>query len=106
YPNFNWLGQSLATGGTLGSMNFYDQIVKFDNGVTPNDFVSLLNSDQSSVVYVAADPSLGIGSIMANFVTADDATSIPIEEGRGYVFQRDSAGSSSVITIPAQVIAP
>jgi hypothetical protein len=104
YPNFNWLGQPIAVGATLGSMNFYDQIIKFDNGVTENDFISLLNPDQSSDVFVAADPSLGIGSIMANFVTADDATNIAVPDG--YVFQRAASQAASVITIPAQVVAP
>jgi hypothetical protein len=106
FPNFNWLGQTLATGGTLGSMSFYNQIVKFDNGVTSNDFISLLNPDQSSDVFVAADPTLGIGSIMANFVTAADATNEPIGGGEGYVFQRGASTPASVITIPAQTVAP
>lgn len=104
FPSFNWLGQSLATGGTLGSMNFYNQIVKFDNGTTANDFLSLLKADQTSDVYVAADPSLGIGNIMANFVDASDATNVAIPEGTGYVFQRADAGVAGTIVIPAQVV--
>jgi hypothetical protein len=107
YPNENWLGQSLAAGSTLGAMNFKDQIIKFD-GVAANDFIELTRPDpgsgQPADLFVALIPAFG--DVMANFVTTADATNEPIPEGTGYNLKRDGAGSPSVITIPAQVVAP
>jgi hypothetical protein len=107
YPNENWLGQPLAAGGTLGSMEFKNQIVKFD-GVAENDFLEIVRPDpgtgQPADLYVALIPDFG--DVMANFVTTADATSEPIAEGVGYNLKRSPAGSASVITFPAQTIAP
>jgi hypothetical protein len=108
-PNYNWLGQPLATGGTLGSMSFYDQIVKYDgsadtNGNPISDFVELINTDQSVSPYIAADPNQGVGNVMADFVFFSDATSVPISSAGGYLLVRYPSQPASAITIPAQVI--
>jgi hypothetical protein len=103
YPSFNWLGQPLATGGTLGGMNFVTQLVQFD-GVAANDFLEILSPTQVASQYVALIP--GFGGVMADFVTTADSSAIPIAEGTGYVVQRSAPNTASVVTIPAQVIAP
>lgn len=103
YPNYNWLGQTMATNGTLGSMSFVNQLVKFD-GVGANDFLELLSPTQVASQYVALIPEFG--GFMADFVTTADSSTVPIEGGTGYVIQRAASNPASVITIPAQVIAP
>lgn len=102
FPSFNWLGQPLATGGTLGSMNFVNQLVQFD-GAAANDFLEILSPSQVANQYVALIP--GFGGVMADFVTTADSTAIPIAEGAGYVIQRDASSPASIVTIPAQTIA-
>lgn len=99
----NWVAQPLGSGGTLGYMNFFPQMVKFDAGTTPNDFLDVLNPDQSTTSYVALDESLG-GGFMLDFVGGTDATSVVIPEGAGYIFRRDSSQAPSTITIPAPTI--
>lgn len=94
YAGDNWLGQTLATGGTLGGMQFATQIAS-------TDFLQIVRPDtgagQSIDNYVAS------GGVMYNFVTEEDATSEPIAEGAGYLISR-SSGPATVVTIPAQVI--
>lgn len=92
FPQDNWLGQPLATGGTLGSMNFKSEIL-------PSDSLRILAPDQVSSFYVS------VGNEMQNFVTEANADNVPIAQGAGYVISRPS-GPGSAIVIPAQVVAP
>jgi len=91
-PQDNWLGQPLATGGTLGSMNFKTEILTTDS-------LRILAPDQTSTFYVS------VGTEMQNFVTEANADAVPIAEGAGYVLSRPT-GAGSAILIPAQVVAP
>jgi hypothetical protein len=94
FPGDNWLGQSLATGGTLGGMQFASQIAG-------TDFLQIVRADggvgQSIDNYVASD------GVMYNFVTEEDATLELLTEGAGYLISR-SAGPASTISIPAQTV--
>lgn len=94
YAGDNWLGQPLATGGTLGPMQFATQI-------EATDFLQIVRPDvgagQSIDSYVAS------GGTMFNFVTEADSTTEPIESGAGYSISRP-VGGATIVTIPPQVI--
>jgi hypothetical protein len=106
-PNFNWVGSPYSVDSTLGAMSFAAILNKEDGdaNTTPEaDFLDILAADQSTASYVALDPVLGAGNIMANFVTQNDGSAIPIAGGTGFIINRSSAASASTITFPAQVI--
>ena len=92
YPQDNWLGQSLAGGGTLGSMAFSSQILATDK-------LSLLKPNQQTDFFVKVGPE------MQNFVTEANADNIQIAQGAGYVISRPS-GAGSALVIPAQFVGP
>ena len=102
YPNYNWLGQPLASNATLGSMNFVSQLNAYD-GVEANDFLEILAPNQVASKYVALVPEFGC--TMAYIVTTSDATNVPVVPVSGYIIQRDASKPATVITLPAQVIA-
>ena len=101
FPTENWLGNSLATGGTIGSMGFFNTMVKYD-GEAANDFLNVLAPNQTTSQYIALDPTVGTG--MLDFVLGTDAAAVPIPQGTGYVLLRNPAKAASILTIPAQTI--
>jgi len=102
FPAENWLGQTLAAGSTLGVMSFSSQIINYDE-VALNDYMYILNADQSANTYIALDPALE-GGFMLDFVQGLDASSVIVNPGTGYIVTRDASQSSSVLTLPAQIV--
>ena len=98
----NWIGVPLAVGGTLGSMGVFNQVVQFDT-VSPNDFLDVLGADQVATSYVGLSADLE-GGYMMNFVTGDNASSVVLKEGTGFVLKRDPSQAASIIKIPGQVV--
>jgi hypothetical protein len=105
FDSENWVGQPLAVGGSLGFMNFENQLIQFDGGTTLNDLLNVLDPGQGTTTYVAMDESIG-GPFMLDFVGGVNANTTVIPETSGYVIIRDSSQAPSTITIPAQVVAP
>ncbi len=103
YPGDNWIAQTLAAGSTLGAMNFANQMIQYD-GVRANDYVEVINADQSVTSYASADPSLDSGLTMFDFVQGTDATGINLASGTGFDFARDHGQAGSVVTFPAQTV--
>lgn len=99
----NWVSQPLAVGGSLDFMNFYNQLIKFDGGATLNDYLDVLNPDQSTTTYVALDESIG-GGFMLDFGAGTNADAVTLAEGTGYVIRRDPTQPAGTIVIPAQEI--
>ena len=99
----NWLGVPLAAGGSLGSMQFFSQLVKFDAGTTPNDFLDVLAANQVATSYVALAEELG-GGYMMDFVSGLDSSATVLPEGTGFVLKRDPSQAATILTIPAQTI--
>jgi hypothetical protein len=101
----NWLGVPIAAGGTLGNMNFFPQLIAYDE-IALNDTLVTLGSEpngQGAVTYVALDETLE-GGFMFDFVNAVDATPVSLQAGTGFVLTRDPSQNPSILTIPAQVI--
>jgi hypothetical protein len=96
FPAFNWLGQPNPTGGTLGSMLFGTQILGTDK---LDIFLLDVGAGQGVDRFIAFD------GVMYNEVTEEDASAVEIVPGGGYQIVRGEGGAS-VITIPAQVVAP
>lgn len=97
FPADNWLGQARATGGTFGQMALGTQLLP------ATDVAAVIGLDtgggQSAPTFVR------VGSQMENAVTEDPADNELISEGAGYILSR-TAGAASIITIPAQTVAP
>ena len=109
FPRDNWVAPTLAVGGTMGTLNFASQLNKEDgNDLTnpPADLLQIIRANQSTDVFVALDPSLGAGNIMANFVTQADATNELVKEGTGVIISRAASAAAGVYVAPAQTIAP
>lgn len=87
----NWLGQTLAAGGTLSQMNLV-------NTIDASDFVNFLNPDQTTDVFIKVGPE------MQNFVTEANADGFIVGSGQGYVFRRPTATPTAIV-IPAQIVA-
>ncbi len=97
YQNDNWLCQPNPTGGTFGTLNLGPQVL-------PTDKVDIFETDggtgQVVTTYVSS------GGVMYNLATEEDATNTPpIDEGTGYLITRGT-GDASIVTVPAQTIAP
>ena len=96
YPNDNWLGQPNPTGGTFGSMQLGTQVLA-------TDYVNIIQPDAGTGQ--ATDTFVSVGGAMYNFVTEAPADTQPVAEGNGYLITR-GVGTASILTIPAQAIAP
>ena len=108
-PQYNWIGQTLAVGGTLGGMDFYNAFNKEDgdSGTAPEaDVLETLSAAQSANIYSAVDPSLGLGNILVDMVSLNDASNILLNEGTGFIIKRDATAPASTMTVPAQAVAP
>ena len=96
YPSDNWLCQPNPTGGTLGTLNLGPQLLASDK-------LDMIETDggagQVVTTYVSS------AGVMYNLLTEADATGVEVKEGAGYLVTRGE-GAASIITIPAQVVAP
>lgn len=96
YPFDNWVGEPIPNGSTLGGLTLATQIA-------PSDFVIMVRPDPGTGQ--ASDTFVAVGGTMYNFVTEADATGEIVPEGTGFVLRRVPAGTSSIVNIPAPVIA-
>jgi hypothetical protein len=102
FPDFNWVGTQLATGSTLGAMNFATQLNPFDGESIDYDELQFIRPSQVAEPFAAVDDG---GLIMFDIGNSLDATSEPFEEGTGVVIIR-TGNPESVITIPGTVVTP
>jgi len=98
YPNYNWVGTQIASGKTFDAMNFNTQLVSYD-GVSPNyDELQIVNADQTTTAYAAADG--GNGLTMYNLATGnEDGSTTVFNAGSGAILKR-MGSAASTITIP------
>ena len=102
FPNINWIGQPLATGGTLNGMNFQTQLNPYD-GATPNyDELQYLRANQTISPFAAADDG---GLTMFDLTNSVPAPTEPFVQGTGVIINR-IGNPASTITIPGTVVAP
>lgn len=98
YPNANWVGQQLATGGTLSNMNLATQLLAYDTNPIA-DVIEILAPNQAATQYVV----LSSGGIL-DLTSENNATSVPLQEGQGMIITRPSGSSPSVLIQPATTI--
>lgn len=101
FANYNWVGNPLATGGTLNGMTFNTQLVKYD-GVSANyDELQYVRASQVVQPYAAVDDG---GATMFDLTNSVPAGAEPFAEGTGVIIRR-IGNPASVITIPGTVVA-
>jgi hypothetical protein len=96
FEDDNWLSQPNPIDGTFGQLNLGPQILE-------TDLVDIIETDTGSGQVVTTYVSSG--GVMFNLATEADATSQPVPSGTGYLIKRP-AGTASVLSVPAQTIAP
>jgi len=105
YPNYNWVGTQSAAGNTVNGMSFNTSLVPFNGGGT-YDEIDFVNADQSTSAFAALDPSLGLGQTVGDLAQGIDAGTKAFSQGTGIIVHRIGTTTSSIITIPATVVAP
>ena len=106
FPNFNWIGTQLGSGGTLNYMNLAAQLIPFDGVRTNSDELQFLDASQTVTPYASLDPSFGLGVVMGNLATSLPAGTTVFTAGYGAVLKRNAATPANVLTIPGTTVAP
>jgi hypothetical protein len=94
YEGVNFLGATIAAGGTLGNSDFASQLFQWDGSSAEYDEIQILALDQSVVPFASIDDG---GPVMWNISLSDYGTSQEFTGGTGLLLKRVGNPASTIV---------